>query len=86
MRTLAFLSVREWHFREPVFVGDTIRLRSKVLEKEIRSRGRRAVIVWGRQILNQIGKVVQEGVTLTIVQGRASAKDDLGAQPPGDAE
>src|SRR5256886_15721141 len=32
MRTLAFVSVREWHFRGPVFVGDTIRVRSKVLE------------------------------------------------------
>lgn len=80
MRTVAFLSVREWHFREPVFVGDTIRMRSKVLEKEARSRGRRGVIAWGRQVVNQIGKVVQEGVTLTIVQGRASARDEATAE------
>src|SRR5437588_6821466 len=71
MRTLAFLTVREWHFRNPVFIGDTIRLRTKVLEKEARSRGRRGTIVWQRQILNQLGKVVQEGITVTLVQGRA---------------
>src|SRR5437763_16460987 len=41
MRTLAFLSIREWHFREPIFIGDTVRLRTKVLEKEDRGRGRR---------------------------------------------
>src|SRR5712692_3060671 len=29
MRTLAFLSIRDWRFHGPVFVGDTIRVRSK---------------------------------------------------------
>src|SRR5438552_4407858 len=31
MRTMAILEIREWHFREPVFIGDTIQMRSKVL-------------------------------------------------------
>src|SRR5882724_11187511 len=31
MRTMAILEIREWHFREPVFIGDTIHMRSKVL-------------------------------------------------------
>src|SRR5947207_12091426 len=44
MRTLAFLQIREWHFKEPTFVGDTIRTLSKVLEKQVRARGRRGVI------------------------------------------
>jgi 3-hydroxybutyryl-CoA dehydratase len=72
MRTLAFMSIREWQFKEPVFIGDTIRLRSKVLQKEQRARGRRGVITWQRQIVNQKEKVVQEGVTLTLVEGRAA--------------
>lgn len=75
MRTLAFLSVREWYFREPVFVGDTIRVRSKVIEREARGRGRRGVLTWERQILNQEQKVVQEGVTVTLVEGRAGRTD-----------
>jgi 3-hydroxybutyryl-CoA dehydratase len=70
MRTLAFISVREWNFDGPVFIGDTIRVRSKVLEKESRSRGRRGVITWAREIVNQGNKVIQHGVTLTLVQGR----------------
>ncbi len=72
MRTLAFLSIREWHFRGPVFIGDTLRAVSKVLSKEIRGRGRRGEITWQRQIINQERKVVQEGITVTLVEGRAA--------------
>jgi hypothetical protein len=52
-----------------------------VVEKEARSRGRavarsrgrRGVITWKRQLINQEEKVVQEGVTLTLVEVRAAA-------------
>ncbi|MCI0455901.1 MAG: MaoC family dehydratase N-terminal domain-containing protein [Gemmataceae bacterium] len=89
MRTLAFLSIREWIFHGPVFIGDTIRVRSKVLAKEERARGRRGVITWQRQILNQEGKLVQEGITQTLVEGRAAetlreqAAAERQAQEPG---
>src|SRR5688572_28122616 len=43
VRTLAFLSVAEWHFREPVFCGDTIRATARIAAKEERARGRRGV-------------------------------------------
>jgi acyl dehydratase len=84
MRTLAFLNIREWHFREPVFVGDTLRVRTRVLEKQPRGRGRRGVITWQRQVVNHQGKIVQEGVTLTLVEGRGpAAQQGTGpAQPP----
>jgi acyl dehydratase len=81
LRTLAILGVREWQFKGPVFVGDTIRLRSKVLEKEERSRGRRGVITWLRQVLNQEDKVVHEGQTVTLVEGRANVRS--GAENEG---
>lgn len=70
MRTMALMGLRDWQFKEPVYFGDTIRLRSKVLEKEIRARGRRGVITWQRQIVNQEGKIVQEGISVTLVEGR----------------
>jgi acyl dehydratase len=69
MRTMAFIEMREWHFRAPLFPGDTIRVRSTVLGKEPRSRGRRGVIEWNVEILNQNHRVVQEGVTFTLVEG-----------------
>src|SRR4051812_24697343 len=52
MRTLAVLELREWHFRGPTYIGDTIHIRGTVLEKEVRGRGRRGVLTWRRQILN----------------------------------
>ena len=74
MRTIAFMSVKEWSFKEPVFIGDTIRTRAKVVAKEERSRGRRGVVTWHRSVLNQHNKVVQEGTTITMVEGRAQAR------------
>jgi acyl dehydratase len=81
MRTLAFLQIRDWQLREPVFVGDTIRVRSTVLEKEERGRGRRGVIAWRRQFVNQHGKVVQEGVSVTLVEGRGGRADEPAEEP-----
>ena len=70
MRTLAVIQIKDWHFKEPVFFGDTIKVHCKVLEKQVKSRGRRGVISWERKIINQHGKIVQEGITLTLVEGR----------------
>ena len=71
MRTLAFLEIREWHFRDPVFFGDTIRVQRRggaqggcaAAAGAARSPG-------GGRIINQEGKVVQEGVVVTLVEGR----------------
>jgi 3-hydroxybutyryl-CoA dehydratase len=74
MRTLAILSIRDWHFRDPVFPGDTIHVVSKVLDKQVRGRGRRGEITWQRQFFNQDGKLIMEGVTQTLVEGRAAQR------------
>jgi 3-hydroxybutyryl-CoA dehydratase len=76
MRTIAFVQVREWNFRGPVFIGDTVRLRSKVLEKNLKGRGRRGEIVWYRGVVNQEGKIVQDGVLVTLVEGRAARRGE----------
>lgn len=72
MRTLAILGIKEWSFRDPVFPGDTIRVVSKVLEKQVRARGRRGEITWQRRFYNQDDKLIMEGITMTLVEGRAS--------------
>jgi 3-hydroxybutyryl-CoA dehydratase len=86
MRTLAFMSIRDWQFKGPVFIGDTIRVHSKIINKEQRARGRRGVITWQRQILNQENTVVQEGVTLTLVEGRSVAEPGSGKEGPRAAD
>lgn len=81
MRTMAFVAIKDWQFTQPVFIGDTIRARSEVLDKEERARGRRGLITWKRSLVNQKDQVVQEGITVTLVEGRANApKFD---EPPG---
>ena len=65
--TTAFLELREWHFRAPIFPGDAIKIRSRVLEKQLQGRGRRGMVVWSVVVLNQDDRVVQEGVTVTLV-------------------
>jgi 3-hydroxybutyryl-CoA dehydratase len=74
MRTIAFLRVREWNFQEPLFIGDTIRLKSRVVEKNLRGRGRRGEVVWYRAVIHPEGKVVQDGVLITLVEGRAGRR------------
>jgi len=65
--TVAFLGLREWHFRAPIYPGDTVHARTEVLEKEAQGRGRRGQVVWRVQMINQSGRLVQEGVTVTLV-------------------
>jgi len=74
MRTMAFIQVREWNFREPVFIGDTVRLKSKLLAKTLRGRGRRGEMVWYRAVINQAGRVVQDGEIVLLCEGRAGRR------------
>jgi acyl dehydratase len=67
--TLAFLAILEWQFILPIGFGDTIKVVSRIEGKEPQARGRRGVITWHRRVVNQIGQVVQEGRTRTLVRG-----------------
>lgn len=75
--TLAFLGIIEWKFLRPITFGDTVRVLSKVVELETRSRGRRGVVTWQRQLLNQHGQVLQEGLTQTLVRSRRPQTSDV---------
>ena len=76
VRTLALLRVNGWKFQHPVFIGDTLRCSSKVLEKIVRGRGKRGEVEWYRSILNQDGKIVQEGEVVTLIECRPPAVVD----------
>lgn len=70
VRTVALMEVRQWAFKLPVYAGDTIHMKTKVLEKTIRGRGRRGEVIWQREIINQDKKVVQDGLIVTLVEAR----------------
>ena len=69
-KTVALLSVKDWKFLAPVFAGDTIHVLSRVVEKTLKGVGKRGEVLWHQQIVNQDGKVVQEGHMSTLVECR----------------
>ncbi|HMB07381.1 MAG TPA: MaoC/PaaZ C-terminal domain-containing protein [Isosphaeraceae bacterium] len=68
--TMAFLAILEWKFLHPIAFGDTIRVITRVVSLEPRSRGRRGIVTWHRRLVNQHGKTVQEGTMQTLVRSR----------------
>jgi acyl dehydratase len=73
VETTALLAILEWKFLHPIAFGDTIRVITRVVALEPRSRGRRGAVTWHRRLVNQEGKTLQEGLTQTLVRGRAAS-------------
>jgi acyl dehydratase len=68
--TLALVGVDEWKFVAPVFFGDAVQAKNQIVD--LQPHGRRAAKVhWKRQLLNESGRVVQEGIFVTLVAARA---------------
>jgi acyl dehydratase len=68
--TLALAGLR-WKFKAPVKMGDTIRLRARVMAKQETSKPDCGMVTVARTILNQRDEVVQEGETDVLVERRA---------------
>ena len=66
VRTVAFVSLDQWKFLKPIYFGDTVRVLTEVVEKQPQGR-RMGRITWKRQLVNQDGQVVQEGMLVTLV-------------------
>jgi acyl dehydratase len=69
--TLALLAILEWRFHRPILFGDTIHATSTVEELHPHTNGRRGVVTWRRRVLNQVGHLIQEGRTQTLVRARS---------------
>ncbi len=65
--TLAFVGLR-WKFKGPIKIGDTIRLKAKVLAKNEAGKPDRGLVTVQRTVLNQRDEVVQEGETDLMVE------------------
>jgi acyl dehydratase len=70
---IAALGVDEWKFLKPVFINDTIYLRTTVVEARVSSKSDRGVLVRRMDVLNQHGEVVQTGLMTTMVTRKADA-------------
>src|SRR5258706_15016787 len=59
-----------WKFKGPIKIGDTIRVRAKVVGKSDGPKPDMGVVTLARTILNQRDEVVQEGETDLFVERR----------------
>lgn len=64
--TVTFVGVRDWNFKLPLMVGDTVHVVTELMDKQPRGR-RQGLAVWRRQLINQRDEVVQEGIFETLV-------------------
>jgi acyl dehydratase len=66
VRTEALLRLQEWKFLKPILIGDTLHLVNEVIDLKPKGK-RRGRVVWRRQLVNQRGEIVQEGMFETYV-------------------
>ena len=65
---IAFYGIDKLRFTKPVFIGDTIHVTKRVLEK--RDKGGRGVVTSETQVLNQNGELVLVYTDKVLVKGR----------------
>ena len=87
--TLAFTSVTDWEFKAPIFFGDKVQVRTEV--EQLEPHGRRACrVVWFRKLLNEDGRVLQQGRFISLVAARTrnkrKAKPELDPATPSKAK
>jgi len=67
--TAALIDIRSWSFSKPIFIGDSIRAVTEIID--LKPRGRKhGEVHWYRQLLNQNGEKVQDGILVTLVTRR----------------
>ena len=59
--TVAFKGMKEWSFKKPIFINDTIYVEIRVKEKRESSKPDRGLISFWMSVINQRDEVVMEG-------------------------
>ena len=66
VQTSAFVDIRNWSFCKPIYPGDTVFAITEIVD--LKTHGRRhGEVHWHRQLFNQRGEKVQEGILVTLV-------------------
>jgi len=66
VKTAALVDIRNWNFCRPLFPGDSVHVVTEIID--LKPHGRRhGEVHWYRQLVNQKGEKLQEGVLVTLV-------------------
>jgi len=58
---IAMLGIRDWNFKGPIFVGDTIHFEMEIVSKRLTSKEDRGIVDRKFSLINQRGETAQEG-------------------------
>lgn len=73
---VAMTGLDEWRFRRPIYVGDTLRVRMTIIDKQLSRSGTRGLVDRGFVMRNQTDEVLQEGRSAALVLRRSPAAID----------
>ncbi|MEZ0603232.1 MaoC/PaaZ C-terminal domain-containing protein [Paraburkholderia sp. IW21] len=66
---IAMTDIRDWSFRAPIYIGDTLNLEMTIVAKRL-TRSNRGIIDRHMQLLKQDGTVAQEGTSGLLIARR----------------
>ena len=61
------LSLREWTFRQPLFIGDTVHVEVEFIGTRVTSDGSRYIVERWLRLLRHDGSVVQDGIATAML-------------------
>ncbi|HKD77118.1 MAG TPA: MaoC/PaaZ C-terminal domain-containing protein [Ktedonobacterales bacterium] len=72
---MALLGIREWQFKAPIFIGDTIHFEMQIADKRLASAGDRGIVNRKFTLINQRGERVQEGYLDLLIRAKPQQDD-----------
>jgi acyl dehydratase len=75
---IAALGIAEWVYKAPIFIGDTLHVVVGIVGKDMTKSGERYVVTRRIELVNQDGKIVQEGLVRSMFKRHPGAA----ANPP----
>jgi acyl dehydratase len=70
---IAMLGIKDWAFKGPIFVGDTIHFEMEIVSKRLTSNEDRGIVDRKFSLINQRGETVQEGNIAIMLRLNADA-------------
>jgi acyl dehydratase len=76
---IGMLNIRDWAFKAPIFIGDTITITMSFAGKRLTSRGDRGIVQRHFVLSNQRGAIAQEGDCDMMIARRPDQKQENSA-------